>query len=143
MKLKKKALNQGLLKKFLRLNSFFIIFCLSDLTFGLEYKYKRLCKNNFKLPDLLFSFNYDSQVQNFILCKENLFLVVTFLKINYYKFKNYGFTFLYFNSFYFKEFSIVQLYFFESKKLLNFFKNILVIKEKLSSSNGKDIALSR
>lgn len=143
MKLKKKALNQGLIKKLLKLNSIFFIFCLSDLTFGLEYKYKTLCKNNLKLPDLLFNFNYNSQVQNFILCKEKLFLVITFLKINYCKLKNYGFTFLYFNFFYFKEFSTVQLYFFESKKLLNFFKNILVIKETLSSSNGKDIALSR
>lgn len=143
MKLKKKALNQGFIKKLLNLNPTFLIFCLSNVTFNLEYKYKKLCKNNFMFPNLLFNFDYNSRVQNFLLCKKKISLIITFLKINYYPVKNYGFIFLYFNFFYFKEFDTAQLYFFESKKFLNFFKNVSVVKKILSSSNGKDIALSR
>ena len=143
MKLKKKALNQGFIKKLFDSNPIFLIFCTLDFTLGLKYKYTKLCKNNFKFPTLLFSFDFSSRVQNFISCKESIALLITFLKLNYYQLANYGLTFLYLKNFYFKEFSAAQLYFFEPKKLLNFFKSILAVKEALSSSNGKDIALSR
>ena len=143
MKLKKIAIKQAFIKKLLDINSVFFIFCVSDLTLNLEYKYKKLCKTTFKLPNLLFNFNYSSRVQNYILCKENILLITKYLKLNYYHLTNYGFTFLYFNFFYFKEFSSVQVYLFDSTKTLYFLRKMFITKETLSSSNGKDIALSR
>ena len=143
MKLKKKALNQGFIKKLFNSNPIFLIFCTLDSTLSLKYKSTKLCKNNFRFPTLLFSFDFSSRVQNFILCKENISLMITLLRLNYFHLANYGFTFLYLKNFYFKELSAAQLYFFEPKKLLHYFKSIFVVKEALSSSNGKDIALSR
>lgn len=143
MKLKKKALNQGFIKKLFNSNPIFLIFCTLDSALSLKYKYTKLCKNNFRFPTTLFSFDFSSRVQNFILCKENISLMITLLRLNYFHLANYGFTFLYLKNFYFKELSAAQLYFFEPKKLLHYFKSIFVVKEALSSSNGKDIALSR
>lgn len=142
MKLKKTILNQSIIKKVLGFNSNFIIFCISELFVGLDYRYIKLCKNNFKYPNFLFNFEYSSRVQNFILVTPKL-LLITFLKLNYNKLKYYGLTYLYYNFFCCKELKVISFYFFDPKNIVYFFKNLLTKRVTLSSSNGKDIALSR
>lgn len=142
MKLKKTILNQSIIKKVLSFNSNFIIFCISELFINLDYKFIKLCKNNLKYPNLLFNFEYSSRVQNFILMTSNL-LLITFLKLNYNKLKYFGLAYLQYNLFCCKELKIVSLYFLEPINVVNFFKTLLTKVKTLSSSNGKDIALSR
>lgn len=142
MKLKKTILNQSILKKLLSFNSNFIIFCISELFIDLDYKYIKLCKNNLKYPNLLFNFEYSSRVQNFLLVTPKL-LFITFLKLNHKKLKYFGLAYFYYNLFCCKELKIISLYFFEPKNVVNFFKNLFIKVKTLSSSNGKDIALSR
>ena len=142
MKLKKTVLNQGIIKNFLSLNTSVLIFCISELTKTFNSRYIKLCKNSFKYPNFIFSFEYSSRVQNFILLTSNSFLIA-FLKLNYNKLKIYGFTFFYYNSFCCKELKIISFYFFEPKNFVNILKILLIKTATLSSSNGKDIALSR
>ena len=142
MKLKKTVINQNLIKKILNLNSIFVIFCSSDLNLNSNYKVKKLCKINFKYPNILFKFNYLSRVQNYLLDTQ-ISLIFNFFKFNYDKLKTYGFAFFYYKFIGFKEFKKIFYYYFNSIKLINFFKILAKNSLKLSSSNGKDIALSR